>query len=352
VFPLGITLSIKVSFSTPKNKSMKYWILIAFLGLFACSTQHIPSQPVTILDRSDAALDAIVAPNATQQIISRGFDWSEGPLWLPTEKKLIFSDVPLNTVFQWSPKKGTSVYLKPSGYTGTIPRGGEPGSNGLLLDPQGRLVLCQHGDRQLARMNAPLSAPAAIFEPIGGKYQGKRFNSPNDAIYDRQGNVYLTDPPYGLVKQENDPGKELPYQGVYQIDPSGKVTLLIDSITRPNGIALSPDQRYLYIANSDPNRAIWYRYELGDHSVRSGGVFFDDTPRVAKFQAVPDGMKVDGKGNLIASGPGGVVIISPQGKLLGRIRLSGNCSNTALADDDKTLYVTNDSLVVRIRLRR
>ncbi len=331
---------------------MKYVALISLLLLVACTTQRIPTQTVMIIDRTDLALDAIVEPGAQQQIIAKGFDWSEGPLWLPGQKKLIFSDVPLNTVYQWSPKKGVSVYLSPSGYTGKIPRGGEPGSNGLLLDNQGNLVLCQHGDRQIGRMNAPLDAPAPVFAKIAGAYQGKRFNSPNDGVYDRQGNLYITDPPYGLVKQENDPGKELPYQGVYQIDPAGKVTLLIDTITRPNGIALSPDQRYLYIANSDGSKAIWYRYELGDHAVKSGGVFYDDTPQVSKFGGVPDGMKVDGKGNLIASGPGGVVIISPQGKMLGRIRLPGNTSNCALTDNDKTLFVTNDSLVVKIRLRR
>jgi gluconolactonase len=197
-------------------------------------------------------------------------------------------------------------------------------------------------------MQSPINEPKPEFATIADNYKGKKFNSPNDACFDKNGNLYLTDPPYGLV---SDSAQETPYQGVYKVSPDGKVTLLLDSITRPNGIALSPDEKYLYIANSDGDKAHWYRYELGDSTVVSGGIFYDATPLMSTGVGVPDGMKVDKNGNLFGTGPGGICIINPSGKLLGRIRFEGPTSNCALADDDKTLYVTNDNQVVRVRLR-
>lgn len=324
---------------------MKYLALLVLVLLSACTQR--PKKALS-LERLDPALDAIVPADATLEVIATGYDWSEGPVWVESQKMLLFSDVPKNTIYKWTEAKGAKIYLTPSGYTDTVPRGGEPGSNGLLIDHRGNLVLCQHGDRRVARMQAPLDHPKSDFITIAGNYNGKRFNSPNDACIDKNNNIYLTDPPYGLV---NDSVRETPYQGVYKVSPDGKVTLLLDSITRPNGIALSPDERYLYVANSDGDKAHWYRYELGDSTVVSGDIFYDATPLMSTGAGVPDGMKVDKKGNLFATGPGGICIINPQGKLLGRIRFEGPTSNCALADDDKTLYVTNDDKVIRIRLR-
>ncbi|MFZ6000214.1 MAG: SMP-30/gluconolactonase/LRE family protein, partial [Bacteroidota bacterium] len=210
----------------------------------------------------------------------------------------------------------------------------------------------QHGDRRLAIMDADINAPQPVFTSIADNYQGKKFNSPNDCARDMNGNFYMTDPPYGLPNQENDTTRQTPWQGVYKIDSNGKVSLLVDSITRPNGIALSPDNKFLYVANSDPAKAIWYRYQLGDSSVVAGSVFYDATAdSKSGLPGLPDGFKVDGKGNLFASGPGGVSIFNSSGKLLGRIKLDAPTSNTALSGDEKTLYITNDSLVLRVKLR-
>lgn len=316
----------------------------------ACSTTKEIKTTGTI-ERLDPALDAILAADANVEVIASGYDWSEGPVWVESQKMLLFSDVPKNIVYKWTEEKGAEEYLSPSGFTGTVTRSQEPGSNGLLIDDQGRLVLCQHGDRKLAFMNADLAAPATTYSTIADNYQGKRFNSPNDAVQGKDNSFYVTDPPYGLgTKDESDPEKEILFQGVYKIS-NGRVRLLVDSITRPNGIGLSPDNKYLYVANSDPAKSRWYRFELGDTSVLSGSVFYDATSHAPGEPGLPDGLKVDSKGNIFASGPGGVFIFSPEGKVLGKIKLEAPCANTALSPDEKWLFVTNDSLVLRIPLK-
>lgn len=332
---------------------MKYLLLITSLFLVACkNSKPMEEKEKFPIERIDPALDAIVSTDAEIEIIATGYDWSEGPLWLASQNMLIFSDVPKNTIYKWTAEQGASVYLTPSGYLGKEYYSKEPGSNGLTLDNQGNLVLCQHGERRMARMQAPLNEPKPDFVSVADKYEGKRFNSPNDACFDSKGNLYFTDPPYGLPKYVDDPTKEIPFQGVYKVTPDGNVYLLIDSITRPNGIALSPDEKYLYVANSDPDKSIWYRYELGDSTLLSGGVFYDSTPSVGDGKGVPDGMKIDRNGNILATGPGGIWIISSEAKLLGKIRFEEPTSNCALADDDKTLYVTNNDKVVQVRLHK
>lgn len=321
------------------------------LVIAACSTTK-EVKTIANIERLNPALDAIIAPDAGVEVIARGYDWSEGPVWVESQKMLLFSDVPQNVVYKWTAQKGAEEYLRPSGFTGDTTRSTEPGSNGLLIDDQGRLVLCQHGDRQIAFMNADLATPSTTYEPVANKYNGKRFNSPNDVVQGKDKSFYFTDPPYGLGnRDETDPEKDIPFQGVYKVTPDGQVKLLIDSITRPNGIGLSPDNKYLYIANSDPKKAKWYRYELGDTSVVSGSVFHDATELTAQQYGLPDGFKVDSRGNLFASGPGGVYIFNPEGKVLGKIRLEAPCANTALTKDEKWLFITNDSLVLRVPLK-
>ncbi len=331
---------------------MRSIALFMMISLTACTSQA-PKEPSQI-ERYDASLDQIISADATVEVIATGYDWSEGPLWLEELDMLLFSDVPQNTIYQWTEADSASVYLSPSGYTDTLPRAGErePGSNGLLLNKEGQLVLCQHGDRRVALMQAPLNAPKPDFVTIAATYQGKRFNSPNDAVFDKQGNLYFTDPPYGLPQQMDDPAKELPFQGVYKVAPNGAVTLLVDSLTRPNGIALSPDEKSLFVANSDPERARWYRFELGDSTVVSGKIFYDVTDLTANEKGLPDGMKIDANGNVFATGPGGVFIFNSEGKMLGKIKFEAATSNCALADNDKTLYVTNDMNIIRITLRK
>jgi gluconolactonase len=302
--------------------------------------------------RFDPALDEIVADNAQAEIIARGYTWSEGPVWVESQSMLLFSDVPENVVYKWTESKGAEEYLRPSGFTGSTTTSQEPGSNGLIIDDQGRLVLCQHGDRQIGFMKADLSSPKAEFGTIADKFNGKRFNSPNDVVQGKDKSYYFTDPPYGLgTKDETDPEKEIQFQGVYKVSPDGKVHVLVDTLTRPNGIGLSPDNKYLYVANSDPKKPRWYRYELGDTSVISGSVFYDASKDLANNAGLPDGFKVNSKGNLFASAPGGVFIFNPKGVIIGKIMLEAPCANIALTPDEKWLFITNDSLLLRVPLK-
>ncbi|MGK6352282.1 SMP-30/gluconolactonase/LRE family protein [Parapedobacter sp. DT-150] len=304
------------------------------------------------IERLDPALDAIIDTNATAEIIAEGFDWSEGPLWVENEQMLLFSDVPANTVYKWTEANGTEVYLNPSGYTGTEPtQSKEPGSNGLLLDSGGSLVLCQHGNRQMAKMDAPLKKPEATFITLADQYDGKRFSSPNDAVYNRAGELFFTDPPYGLPAQnDDDPAKETAFNGVYKVKSNGEVTLLADSITRPNGIAFFPGETKLLVASSDPDAANWYLLDAGD-TTTTPVLFYSATHERNGLKGLPDGLKIDKNGIVFASGPGGVWIFNRDGKVLGKIRLDEAVSNVALSADEKTLYVTNDSQVLRIKLR-
>ena len=295
--------------------------------------------------REDPRLDQIIAPDARIEVLASGFEWSEGPVWLSREKALLFSDIPNNAVMMWREGERAKVYLKPSGFTGPGEYGREPGSNGITLDPSGRLVFCEHGDRRIS-----------VLERNGGKrtlvdsFEGKRLNSPNDAIYDSQGNLYFTDPPYGLPKQWDDPRRELDFCGVYRLGTDGKLTVLTKDLTRPNGIALSPDEKTLYVAQSDPKRAIWMAYTLTpEGTIGSGRVFKDVTSMVGKMRGLPDGLKVDKNGNLFATGPGGVHIYAPDGTRLGRIETGEATANVAWGDDGSTLYITADMYLCRVK---
>jgi gluconolactonase len=265
---------------------------------------------------------------------------------------LIFSDVPVNTIYKWTEEKGKEVYLTPSGYTSSVPRGGEMGSNGLVLSKDGKLVLCQHGNRQMAWMDADLANPKPIYKTIAAFYQSKKFNSPNDAVYRSNGDLFFTDPPYGLVKNIDDSSKEIPFQGVYKVTPSGEIKLLIDSITRPNGIAFMPGEKTLIVANSDPDKKVWYAFDIdANDSLINARIFYDASATPETEKGLPDGMKIDKNGNVFAAGPGGVWIFNKEARLLGKIKLPEATSNCALSPDEKTLYITNDMNVLRVKLR-
>ncbi len=330
--------------------------IVLLAAMYACSPSK-ERKTTGSIERIDPTLESILSPDAKIEILADGFDWTEGPLWVEDKKMLLFSDIPPNKIFKWTEEKGVELYLTPSGFTGEKTESDEPGSNGLLLDDEGNLVLCQHGDRRLATMMAPLDSPKAVFETIADRFDGKRLNSPNDAVfYDYD--YYLTDPAYGLAKKLDDPEKEIPFQGVYRASANGVVTVLVDSITNPNGIAFSPDHKYLYIANSNPERAKWYRYNVakdsaGNVRLTSGKIIYDATSLTATEKGLPDGMKIDSNGTIFASGPGGVFIFNPDGKLLGKIKLpDAPASNTALSTDEKTLYITNDMNLIRVVLRK
>src|SRR4051812_38270285 len=249
--------------------------------------------PIGMVERLDPALDKLIAPGTKIEKLAEGYEWAEGPVWVSRGGgHLLFSDVIKNTVHKFDPKIGKAEpFLSPSGYTGSTPGGGEPGSNGLTLDPQGRLVLCQHGDRRIARLNDD----GRTFTTLVDRYQGKRFNSPNDLCYDSKGNLYFTDPPYGLEGKNDDPKKETPFQGVYRRAADGKLTLLTKDIKFPNGIALSPDERILYIAESNPDKPVVHAFDLKpDGTIADQRTFFDASALAAqKLKGNPDGMKVD-----------------------------------------------------------
>lgn len=306
------------------------------------------SKPLGVIERKDPRFDALVPRDAKLMVVAEGFDWAEGPVWVPRLGCVLFSDVPRNIVYQFREGRGVEEYLAPSGYTGKVPRGGEPGSNGLILDPLKRLVLCQHGDRRVARYEEDTKR----FITLVDRYKGKRLNSPNDGVYRSNGDLYFTDPSYGLVKGNADPGKELPFNGVYRLTYGGELTLLTDEMTFPNGIAFSPDEKTLYVANSDPKKAIWMAYDVQpDGSIKNGRVFFDATPWANEGKlGLPDGMKVDSKGNLFATGPGGVIVFAPDGTHLGTFNTGVATANCGWAEDGHVLYVTADMYLCRIPL--
>jgi len=300
------------------------------------------------IERLDPALDALVPPGAVIEKLAEGFDWSEGPVWVKAGQYLLFSDVPQNIVYKWKEGLGTREYLFPSGYSRSTPRGGEPGSNGLLLDPSGRLVLCEHGDRRVARLEKN-----GVKTTLAEFYSQRRLNSPNDAVYASNGDLYFTDPPYGLEKQNQDPKKELMFNGVYRLPKSGRLQLVTSEMSYPNGIGLSIDEQTLYVANSDPERAIWMAFNLAsDGTILNKRVFFDATA-LAKDRTkkgLPDGLKLDKQGNLYATGPGGVLIFTPEGKHLGTIVTGEATGNCAWGDNGSTLYINADMYLCRIKL--
>ncbi len=304
------------------------------------------------IERLAAGLDELLPADARIELLDSGYVWTEGPVWVAEGEYLLFSDVPENKIYKWTEAGGASVYLTPAGYTGPDSSGHE-GSNGLLLDAQNRLVICQHGDRRVARMAAPLTKPAPHFETMTGNYRGKRYNSPNDACFDKAGNLYFTDPPYGLPGQDDDPAKELPFNGVYRLNTDGSVDLLVDSLTRPNGIALSPDERTLFVANSDEKKAIWMAYDIAeDGSLRNGRILYDATDQVTgTFTGLPDGLKVTPEGYLFATGPGAVYVFSPSGQLLGKLITGVPNSNCAIGNGGKALYITSDDYLTRVWLK-
>lgn len=323
------------------------------LFLVSCSPQPNAMKKDAYIEIFDEQILKLIDPNTPFHILAQGFAWTEGPLWLEEQQSLIFTDIPNNSIFRIDSKGELSLYLKPSGYTSDIPRGGEVGANGLTLDRQGRLVMCQHGDRRMARMDSSLDQPKSQFVTLVDKYQGKRLNSPNDVVFDKAGNMYFTDPPYGLEFNMDDPAKELDFQGIYCLKTNGELVLL-DTISRPNGLAFSPNEHFFYVANSDPEQAVWFRYEVQtDGLIHNRTLFFDATEHVGKegFKGLPDGMKIHSSGIIFATGPGGVWVFDPSGKVLARLRTGEATSNCAFSTDEKTFFMTADDYVLKINLK-
>ncbi len=294
--------------------------------------------------RLSSAIDAIVPASTRAEQVADGFGFIEGPIWIH-DGYLLFSDIPRNVIMKYSPDGKVTIFRRSSGYGGVVPAGAIWGSNGLTLDRQGRLTICEHGNRRVTRLEKDGSITV-----MADRFEGKRLNSPNDLVYKSDGSLYFTDPPFGLQKTFDDPARELPFSGVYRVK-DGKVQLLVKDLTAPNGLAFSPDERYLYVANTGPTKKLWMRYEVKPDGTLGAGEVFYDVSNV-KEDGVPDGMKVDRAGNLYCNGPGGFWIFSPQGEHLGTIRLPPLSANCNWGDaDGKTLYMTAGTALYRIRLK-
>jgi gluconolactonase len=317
------------------------------IALIGCGDPQTNESAVTdneagTIIRVDPAVNALIPADARIEKLADGFAFTEGPVWHRGPGHLMFSDLRSNAIHIWSSDGGLSTFLQPV-FEGTSDTA-SVGSNGLNIDSQGRLILMEHGNRQVSRRERDGTVTV-----LADNYQGKRLNSPNDSAYKSDGWLYFTDPPYGLAGLENDPARELDFNGIYRLSPDGQLLLLEKSQTRPNGIAFSPDERTLYVANSDAENKVWMAYEVrNDGTLGSGRVFFDVNDQSEVGAA--DGLKVDVNGNLFATGPGGVWIISPQGEHLGTIKPDEVPANVAWGDDGSTLYMTARTGLYRIRL--
>jgi gluconolactonase len=313
--------------------------------LISCSGAPPPAvatQGVGNIVRLDPAFDSLVPKDAVIEKVATGFGFTEGPLWRP-EGILWFSDVTGNVLRSLTPSGQAAVLINKAGGESSAPPGSFIGPNGMIADKDGYVLLCQHTNRRIVRVGKDLT-----ITPYLEKFEGKRFNSPNDLVYRSDGTLYFTDPPYGLLKQDDDPAKELKFNGVFRY-ANGKLTAEINDLNRPNGIALSPDEKTLYIANSDEKKRIWMRYDVAaDGSVSNGRLFADVTSE--KEAGLPDGFKVDSQGNLWSSGPAGIWVFSPEGKHLGTLKTPEVPANCNWGGDGKTLYITAETSIYRIRL--
>ncbi len=308
----------------------------------------MPAETIGRIERLDPEFDSMVAPGTSIERLASGFTWTEGPVWVGDDHggHLLFSDIPRNSIFRWSPSRGIELFMTPSGYTGVTYYGLEPGSNGLALDAQGRLLACEHGDRRVSLLT---SGGGKL--TLADRFEGKRLNSPNDLCLDSAGAIYFTDPPYGLPQRADDPRRELDFCGVFRLDPNGSLTLLTKQLARPNGIGLSPDEKTLYVAQSDPERPIWMAFPIQeDKSLGEGRVIYDAKKHISEFPGLPDGLAVSSGGTIFGSGPGGIYVLTPEGKLLGRLITGGRASNCTFGPDGKSLYITADKDLCRVAL--
>jgi len=328
-------------------------IIISFLLLTQCKNKpSIELKTSVFIEVLDSELGEYIDTTQTLETIAEGFFWSEGPVWIPTEKKLLFTDVPKNAIYEWSEKDGLKLWLEPSGFTQIYNDGGQEGANGLALDSDGHLILCQHGDRRLVKYARSWENPQPNFQVMADSFMGQRFNSPNDLFTDNRGNIFFTDPPYGLPKQDEDTAKELNYNGVFLLKKDGSIILLDSTMTRPNGIAMSSDNKTLYVANSDKTKALWMNYSLDENlQIISKSIFADKTSLLDKLVGLPDGLKIQDTGIIFATGPGGVLIFHPDGRHLGTIHTGKATANCAFDDNYKYLYMTAHDVLMRLKLK-
>ena len=307
-------------------------------------------ETIGMIERLDPDIDKFISDNAQIEVLASGFSWAEGPVWVSHLNGLLFTDVPKNTAYLWTENKGVTEFLKPSGMTNHAPHSTNEGANGLLLDAAGNLVLCQHGDRRVARLKK-WSFDEPEYETLIDHYDGKWFNSPNDLVFNTKDELFFTDPPYGLKDQDRDPLKELSFNGIYKWSKEKGITLLNKALSRPNGIAISLDEKTVYVGNSDANNPIIAAFDLVDGRLINQRVFFDAKSMGKKGMGLFDGLKVHSSGVLFATGPGGVLLITPEGKHIGTVRPGKATANCAFDKDENYLYLTSTNVLARIKLK-
>ena len=325
------------------KKIFSFFLFISFLSLQSQET-------FGEIERLDPSLDLLIPKNATLELLAEGFQWAEGPLWVPNLNGVLFTDVPKNTAYLWTESEGLSEFLNPSGMTNHAPHSSNEGANGLTLDSQGNLILCQHGDRRIALLRK-WSFEEPEYETLIDHYDGKWFNSPNDLVFSKTNDLYFTDPPYGLKKQDEDSLKELEFNGIYKWSLSTGVTLLNKMLSRPNGIALSSDEKTVYVGNSDKKNAIIAAFDLVDGELINQRVFFDGKTIKRNGSGLFDGLKVHSSGVIFATGPGGVLVINSEGKHLGTIRPGKATANCAFDPKEEYLYLTSNDVLARVKLK-
>ena len=322
-------------------------LVLAFVFGFSFTSLEAQKKTIGSVERLSAEIEQYVPQNAIIEILAEGFDWSEGPVWVEELGAVLFSDVPNNKIYQWDEKKGLQVFRNPSGFTNIVPNSKEQGSNGLTLDANNKLIICMHGDRRIARLD---DWNKNDFTTIVGEFEGKLFNSPNDLVYSRNGDLYFTDPPYGFKNGDKDSLKQIPFNGVYKLSQAGELSLLVKDLERPNGIALSNDESILYVTNSHAGNPGIMAYDLKADGVSNGRLFFDGKALSKKDKGSFDGLKIHPSGTIFTTGPGGVLVINDKGTHLGTIRTEVRSANCAFGPDFKTLYMTSDNYLTRIKL--
>lgn len=322
-------------------------LALAVVVGFSFTSLEAQKKTIGSVERLSAEIEQYIPQNAAIEILAEGFDWSEGPVWVEELGAVLFSDVPNNKIYQWDEKKGLQVFRDPSGFTNIVPNSKEQGSNGLTLDANNKLIICMHGDRRIARLD---DWNKNDFTTVVGEFEGKLFNSPNDLVYARNGDLYFTDPPYGFKNGDKDSLKQIPFNGVYKLSQAGELSLLVKDLERPNGIALSNDESILYVTNSHAGNPGIMAYDLKADGVSNGRLFFDGKALSKKDKGSFDGLKIHPSGTIFTTGPGGVLVINDKGTHLGTIRTEVRSANCAFGPDFKTLYMTSDNYLTRIKL--
>jgi len=318
-------------------------VILILINLPAISQEKF----IGSVERVSPEIDNLIEKSAKIEILADGFEWSEGPVWSSQLNSVLFSDVPENVIYSWNEDKGLGTFTRPIGYSGKVPNLKKAGTNGLTIDADGNLIICMHGDRKITRLEK-LNINRKV--TLVNSFDGNLLNSPNDLVYDSKGNLYFTDPPYGLLEGDNDKLKEIEFNGVYKVSPNGDIEVLVKNLTRPNGISISNDEKILYVANSDKNNPVIMQYDLSEEGAKNPSIFFDGRELTKKDIGLFDGLKVHPTGNVFATGPGGVLVIKENGDHIGTIRTEVRTANCAFDENFQYLYMTSDMFLTRIKL--